>query len=187
VNWSNAYEAAAWSIISSRITMRQASAVKERMSRDLGHEVDVHGHAMWIFPDPSRLAGMASFAGLFGRKAEYLRALGRAALDGRLDTEALRAMPAAEALAKLRGLLGIGEFGAQLVRLRAVGAVDEMPTTEKRLAAAIRQAYSLSADPDEAKMMELSRAWRPYAMWVCVCLRRTAEDTPGMMHTRASG
>ena len=33
VNWSNAYEAAAWSLISTRIAMRQAQGVKDRMSR----------------------------------------------------------------------------------------------------------------------------------------------------------
>src|SRR5712691_5959741 len=36
VNWSNAYEAAAWCLISSRISMRQGQDVKDRMSRDLG-------------------------------------------------------------------------------------------------------------------------------------------------------
>jgi DNA-3-methyladenine glycosylase II len=187
VNWSNAYEAAAWSIISGRITMRQASAVKERMSRELGHQVDVHGHVMWIFPEPARLARLESFPGLFGRKAEYLRALGRAALEGHLDTEALRAMPAAEALAQLRRLPGIGEFGSQLVRLRAAGVVDEVPTAERRLAAVTRAAYGLPADPDAAKMAELARPWSPYAVWVCVCLRRTAGSGAGMQHSRAAG
>jgi len=33
VNWSNAYEAAAWCLISARIAMRQAQGVKERMCR----------------------------------------------------------------------------------------------------------------------------------------------------------
>lgn len=187
VNWSNAYEAAAWSIISGRVTMRQASAVKDRMSRELGHEVGVEGRQLWIFPEPARLAELESFPRLFGRKAEYLRALGRAALKGDLDTEALRALPEEEALRKLRELPGIGEFGAQLVRLRAVGAVDEVPTAEKRLLAVTRVAYGLAADPDPAKMRELARAWRPYTMWVCVCLRRTATGTAGMTHSRASG
>jgi len=33
VNWSDAYEAAAWCILSSRITMRQAQGVKDRRQR----------------------------------------------------------------------------------------------------------------------------------------------------------
>ncbi len=187
VNWSNAYEAAAWTIISSRISMRQGSAVKDRMSRELGHEVDVHGHKLWVFPEPSRLTQLETFKGLFGRKVEYLNKLGRAALEGRVDTDELRAQPEAEALASLKSLAGIGDFGAQLVRLRAVGAVDEVPTQERRLFAAIRTAYALPSDPDEAKMRELAKSWSPYTMWVCVCLRRTAGGGAGMTHSRASG
>ena len=34
---------------------------------------------------PGRLAGLEGFPGLFARKVENLRALGRAAADGRLD------------------------------------------------------------------------------------------------------
>ena len=56
VNWSNAYEAAAWCLISSRISMRQGQGVKDRMSRDIGHEVDVHGHRLWVFPKGNGIA-----------------------------------------------------------------------------------------------------------------------------------
>src|SRR6266849_6705463 len=108
VNWSDAYEAAAWCVMSTRINMRQAQAVKDRMCRELGHEVDVHGHRLWAFPEPSRLIDLESYQGLFGRKVEYLKRLGRAALAGELDTETLRALPRHEALERLQRLAGIG-------------------------------------------------------------------------------
>jgi DNA-3-methyladenine glycosylase II len=186
VNWSNAYEAAAWCLISSRISMRQGQGVKDRMSRELGHEVDIHGHRLWVFPDPHRLIELKQFTGLFGRKIEYLNALGRAALMGALDTDKLRALPRDESVRQLKELHGIGEFGSQLVRLRALSAVDELPGSEPRLARAIRDAYGLSREPDLEKLEELAESWRPYRMWVCVCLRRTAGDGAGMMHSRAS-
>src|SRR4029077_703998 len=103
VNWSNAYEAAAWCVISSRISMRQGQGVKERMSKELGHAIDVHGHVLWTFLGPDRLAHLERFPGLFGRKVEYLNALGRAALAGEVDTEPLRALPAGEMLTGLAG------------------------------------------------------------------------------------
>ena len=187
VNWSNAYEAAAWSLISTRIAMRQAQGVKDRMSRELGHEVDVHGHHLWVFPDPSRLVELKSYKGLFGRKVEYLNMLGRAALAGALDTEMLRALPPDESLSRLKKLSGIGDFGSQLIRLRALSAVDELPTSEPRLAGAIRDAYGLAKEPDLDKLEQLAESWRPYRMWVCVCLRRTVTGGAGMMHTGASG
>jgi DNA-3-methyladenine glycosylase II len=186
VNWSNAYEAVAWCLISSRITMRQGQGIKDRMSRELGREIDVHGQKLWVFPEPSKLIKLESFAGLFERKVEYLRALGHAAIGGALDTEALRAMPREESLAKLQELKGIGEFGSQLVRLRALSAVDELPTKEPRLFGAIRSEYGLAREPDLAKVKELAESWQPYRMWVCVCLRRTVNGGAGMTHSRAS-
>src|ERR1700730_15191452 len=186
VNSAKAYEAVACCLISSRITMGQGQGIKDRMSRELGREIDVLGQSLWVFPAPSQLIGLESFAGLFSRKVEYLNALGHAALAGALDTETLRAMPREESLAKLQELKGIGEFGSQLVRLRALSAVDELPTQEPRLLGAICAEYGLARDPDLAKVEELAESWRPYRMWVCVCLRRTLTGGAGMTHSRAS-
>jgi DNA-3-methyladenine glycosylase II len=186
VNWSNAYEAAAWCIISSRISMRQGQGVKERMSPELGQAIDVHGHVLWTFPGPEQLAHLTRFQGLFGRKVEYLNALGRAALAGEVDTETLRAMPRDQSLISLQRLPGIGPFGSQLVRLRALSAVDELPTQEPRLMGAIRTAYGLAHGPDLKKLEELAEQWSPFRMWVCVCLRRTLESGAGMTHSRAA-
>jgi DNA-3-methyladenine glycosylase II len=186
VNWSDAYEAAAWCVMSTRINMRQAQAIKDRMCRELGYEVDVHGHRLWTFPEPSRLIALESYQGLFGRKVEYLHRLGRAAVAGELDTETLRALPREESLERLQRLAGIGEFGSQLVRLRALSAVDELPTREPRLLGAIRTEYGLDADPNPSELAALAEKWRPYRMWVAVCLRRTLTGGAGMMHSRAS-
>jgi len=187
VNWSNAYEAAAWSLISTRISMRQGQGIKERMCRELGVSIDIHGHSLFCFPGPDAMLQLKSFKGLFGRKVEYLNALGRAALAGELDTEMLRAMPRDEALASLRRLPGIGEFGSQLIRLRALSAVDELPTREPRLMAAIRDAYRLREEPDVARLEEMAQKWRPYRMWVAVCFRRSVAGGSGMTHSRAAG
>jgi len=186
VNWSNAYEAAAWCVISSRISMRQGQGVKERMSKELGHSIDIHGHVLWTFPGPERLAHLEKFQGLFGRKVEYLNALGRAALTGELDTETLRAMPRDEALKSLQKLPGIGVWGSELVRLRALSAADELPSQERRLMGAVRTEYGLPNEPDQVTLERLAEKWSPYRMWVCVCLRRTLEGGAGMMHSRAS-
>lgn len=186
VNWSNAYEATAWCLISSRIPMRQAQGVKERMSRELGEAVDIHGHRLYCFVAPQQLAGLTEFKGLFGRKVEYLSAVGHAALAGEVDTETLRAMPREQALVQLKRLPGIGEFGSQLVRLRALSAVDELPTTEPRLLGAVREQYGMAREPDVAQLEEIAESWRPYRMWVAVCLRRTLSGTAGMTHSRAT-
>jgi DNA-3-methyladenine glycosylase II len=186
VNWSNAYEATAWCLISSRISMRQGQGIKDRMSRELGVPVDVHGHVLYCFAGPEQLVQLTKFQGLFGRKVEYLNALGEAALAGQLDTETLRAMARDEALLALQRLRGIGEFGSQLVRLRALSAVDELPTQEPRLLEAIRSAYGLAGTPDLASLEEIAEKWRPFRMWVAVCFRRSVAGGAGMTHSRAA-
>ncbi len=186
VNWSNAYEAAAWCLISSRITMRQSQGIKDRMSRDLGSPIDIHGQTLYCFPGPEALIALTEVRGLFGRKVEYLQKLGRATLAGELDTERLRAMASDDALEALKKLSGIGDFGAQLVRLRALSAVDELPTQERRLLEAVRNMYGLVRDPDLAELAAIAEAWRPYRMWVAVCLRRTMAGGAGMTHSRAA-
>ena len=187
VNWSNAYEAAAWCLISSRIATRQAQGIKDRMCRELGAMVDVHGHRLWCFPGPEALVQLTSYRGLFGRKVEYLNQLGHSAMRGELDTEALRALSHDEALERLKRLKGIGEFGSQLIRLRALSAVDELPTAEPRLLKAVRDAYGLAHEPDIAELAKIAERWRPYRMWVAVNLRRMLAGGAGMTHSRASG
>src|SRR5260370_36261278 len=114
------------------MNMRQAQAIKDRMSRELGHEVDLHGHRLWVFPEPSRLAGLESYRGLFGRKVEYLNRLGRAALAGELDTETLRALPRAESLERLPRLAGPGDLGAPTRARPARGTADDQTTRATR-------------------------------------------------------
>ena len=94
--------------------------------------------------------------------------------------------PLARLVEQLQKLPGIGPFGSQLIRLRALSAVDEMPTQEPRLMGAIRTAYGLPREPDLKKLEELGEQWSPYRMWVCVCLRRTLESGAGMTHSRAA-
>src|SRR4029077_11780145 len=85
VNWSNAYEATAWCLISTRISMRQGQGIKERMSRELGASIDIHGHRLFCFPGPEVLAHIKSYPGLLGRKVESLNPLGRGAMGGEVD------------------------------------------------------------------------------------------------------
>lgn len=187
VNWSNAYEAAAWCLISTRISMRQGQAIKERMCRELGASVDIHGHKLYCFPGPETLVQLKSFRGLFGRKVEYLNALGAAAARGDLDTETLRKLPREQSLARLEELPGIGEFASNLVRLRALSAVDELPAREPRLLEAVRQAYALAREPERDELERIAEGWRPFRMWVAVHLRRAMGGGAGMTHSRAAG
>jgi DNA-3-methyladenine glycosylase II len=172
--WSP-YEAAAWTIIGHRIRMAQAAGVKQRMAEQRGGSIEVHGEQLHAFPAPQTLVSMRNFRGLFGRKVEYLRAVGRAALAGELDARQLRSVPREESLERLRRLPGIGPFSSELILVRGAGDPDHFPLHERRLQGAMADAYGLDDDPPVERLIEIAEAWRPYRSWVSLLLRAGLE------------
>lgn len=173
------YEAAVWAIISQRVQGRQAAAIKQRMTEQLGSPVDIHGDRQWAFPPPSRLMELNDFRGLFGRKAEYLQEIGHAAYDGRLDATRLRSLPPDEALAEIRTLPGVGEFSSHLILLRGVGIPDAPVPREPRLLRALSLAYGFGGEPTDAEVQRITEPWRPYRTWVTFLLRHMLSDLEG--------
>ncbi len=166
----SAYEAATSFVIGQRISMRQGARVKQWLGEQLGDRPTVDGHEFVAFPRPSRLLEATAVPGLNERKVGWLHGIARAALDGRLATDALAAMSREEALASLRALPGVGEFTAEAVWLRGCGVVDELPSSEEASLNAAREMYG-RPDLDRAGLVALADAWRPYRMWATVLLR----------------
>jgi DNA-3-methyladenine glycosylase II len=161
------YEAAAWTIISQRIRMTQAAAIKARLATEIGE----HG----AFPAPARLAEVATPPrGLTDRKLNQLRALATAAHQGWLTRQQLRAMSYHEGLDRLRELPGVGPFSAELILIRGVGCPDVLPDHDTRFHEAISAAYDTT---DLATIQSITDRWRPYRAWVALLLRawRAAE------------
>ena len=178
------YEATAWAIIGHRIRIVQAAKIKNRMAEELGPTVEIAGETKRAFPAPSQLADLEGFPGLFGRKAEYLRVLGKAAAEGDLDAAYLRSLPVEEALARLKKLPGIGSFSAELILLRGAGEPDHLPSSEPRLGRAVAIAYGLDGPPTGEELRQMAVRWRPYRTWVSLYLRAMLEDETGEISGR---
>lgn len=164
------YEAAAWAVIGQRIRVATAAAIKQRLAEQYGQRLAVAGTSLAAFPTPSVLRTVARIAGLSEVKTERLRAIADAALAGKLDAAVLRSMPSEEALAHLRALGGIGPFSAELVLIRGAGHPDIFPAHERRLHAAMADAYHLR-DPNTDQLAKLATRWAPYRSWVALLLR----------------
>jgi DNA-3-methyladenine glycosylase II len=171
------YEAAAWAAISHRIRLPQAAAMKQRLQREVGVEVVIHGERRPAFPSPERVLAAGVLPGLPERKAANLRGVAEAALAGRLDATRLRSLPADEALAELQTLPGIGPFYAQLILIRGVGSRDFLPTAESRLRRAVALAYDID-EPTQERIEEIAESWRPFRSWVAFLLRVSLQDQP---------
>ncbi|SDC81690.1 HhH-GPD superfamily base excision DNA repair protein [Geodermatophilus telluris] len=175
VSFWSPYEAACWVVLSQRTSVTAAAAVKARIAERFGTVHELDGVATHAFPTPSRLVALAAELPVPPVKRERLRGLAEAALDGRLDGGRLRALPAVEALAKVRELPGIGPSSAELVVVRGAGAPDVFPEAEPRLHGEIAHRYGLT-DPSPAELTRVAEAWRPYRSWAVVLLRAAREE-----------
>jgi DNA-3-methyladenine glycosylase II len=174
----SAYEAVTSFVIGQRISRRQSAVIKQGLSERLGDRPTIEGTAVPAFPRPTRLLELTAHPGLSDEKVRRLQALAQAALDGRLDTETLRAMPEEEALAGLRELPGVGPFTADGVLYRGCGVADGLPGSDELGQTVIRELYGLDV-VTPADVARISERWRPYRMWAVVLLR--------MGWTRAQG
>lgn len=166
----SAYEAATSFVIGQRISRRQSAVIKRGLAERLGDRPTIAGVEVPAFPRPSRLLELTAHPGLNAEKIRRLQGLAQAALDGRLDTEALRVMAPEAALASLRELPGVGPFTADAVLYRGCGVVDGLPATDELGETVIRDLYDLGA-ATAADVERIAETWRPYRMWAVVLLR----------------
>ena len=165
------YDAAAWGIISPRMQMKQAAKLKIAMGEKHGDVVVFRGRSHSVFPSPTQLLAIDSFAGLSEEKMLRLKGIAAAALAGKLDADRLRALDEDDALAELQELPGVGPWTAGHILYRGAALVDALPTGEPRVLHGLAAAYGKkSVTVDEA--LAIGERWRPFRMWVCVLLAR---------------
>ncbi|GAC1328300.1 MAG: DNA-3-methyladenine glycosylase [Beijerinckiaceae bacterium] len=101
-------------------------------------------------------------AGLSAAKIRTLRALAEAIFTKALDIDALAAMTAEEAHAKLVAMKGIGPWTADIFLLFCLGHPDAWPAGDVALQEAARVALKLKRRPDTARLEKIGERWRPW-------------------------
>jgi DNA-3-methyladenine glycosylase II len=172
------YEAACAFVIGHRIRIVQGRAIRQRMAEEFGDAMAVDGANFHAFPRPQRLLEIESVPRVLPEKIARLHGVAHAALEGRLDRQALRALPVDEALVRVKELRGIGDFFASGIVLRGAGVVDALPGDEITLAG-VKRFYRLASPPTVERFEAIAQAWRPYRMWCSVLVHaseRRARD-----------
>lgn len=170
------YEAACWAVICHRLRIGQAAAIKQRLAELYGQPVPVGGQMLASFPAPDVLRGLGPQPGLSVQKVRRLASVAEAALDGVLDATTLRAMPADDALERVRQLPGVGPFSAELIVVRGAGHPDIFPLHEPRLRDEMAHLYGVS---DAGEVAALAERWQPYRSWMAFLLRVSRELRTG--------
>jgi DNA-3-methyladenine glycosylase II len=157
-------------ILEQQVNLAFAHQVKEALVKNYGDQVEFEGRIYRVFPEPAALAITTPEElrrlQISGPKARYLIGLARAALDGRLDLEALRAIEPSQAHARLLREKGVGMWTAQYVGLRALGQLDCLPAADVGLQKVIQRFYGLRKPPTSARVEKIAKAWtgwRSYA------------------------
>jgi len=169
------YEAAVWSVLSSRRSRPQGIAIRTMLSRLHGATIELAGVETVAVPTPSRLLTVESIPGLPADRMPRLHAIAEAAQRGELAVDRLVALSPDEAMAELQRLPGIGPFYSALVVVRACGHADVLSLAEEHCRTAIQRLYGVGHPLDDAELIRLAEAWRPFRTWVTVMLRALSD------------
>ena len=169
------YEAGIGGVLSQRSSIAQAAATRRKLSA--AHGTLVAG--LHLVPAPEQLLKVKAFPGIAAPKLEVLHGLARAALEGTLEAQRLRALPLGQALEELQQLRGIGPWTASHMLMRGASLQDALPLAEPRVLGAFALAYGRP----ESDFVRCAEAWRPFRMWAAIVLVRS-HWAPSLRHAR---
>ena len=123
-------------------------------------------------------------AGLSAGKIATLRGVAESVTNGSLDLDALKRAREGLIHAKLTALKGIGPWTADIYILFCLARADAWSPGDLALRVAVKDAFALEARPDQALMIEIAEAWRPWLavaarmLWSYYAFRRKTVDAP---------
>jgi AraC family transcriptional regulator of adaptative response / DNA-3-methyladenine glycosylase II len=188
------FELAVRALLGQQITLTAAVGIasklvatygKPRAGAVLGFDGLTH-----VFPAPERLAeGDLSFLGLTRSRAAALGSLARAVMADPEIFGPRRSLE--EAILKLRGLAGVGEWTAQYIAMREMREPDAFPAADIGLMRAMADRKGRRPSPGELlARAERWRPWRAYAaqhLWASQGMsydRRGAPDDRSALRSR---
>ncbi len=167
------FEIAVRAVLGQQVSMAAARTLAVRLSQRFGHPLTAPCAPGLdrLFPSPAALADadLASI-GVTQARAETIRGVARALLDGRVDFNAERTLD--DATARWTALPGIGPWTAQYIALRALGHPDAFPGGDLVL----RRAAGGESAPTSRALSIRAEAWRPWRAYAAIQLWRKAAD-----------
>jgi len=136
-----------------------------------------------LFPGPEGLADAPlERLGLVGARAEAVRRLAAAVVEGRVVLDGGQGADALEQ--ELAALPGIGRWTAQVIAMRALSEPDAWPDADLGLARALAREPGARARP--AEMRARAEAWRPWRAYAAVHLWTRDAEAAGAARRSAA-
>ena len=147
----------------------------------------IFGRFAALFPD-NQITNAAAFdtfddatlrgVGLSGQKVGYLRDLSARIADGRLNLDALDALPDEEVIERLTAVKGFGRWTAEMFLMFRLHRPDVLPAGDLGIVNAIQRLYRLRKRPDPKRILKMGEAWRPYRSVASWYLWQTLRNEP---------
>ena len=170
------FEIAVRAILGQQVSVAAARTLATRLAQQFGEALPApFGPGLeHLFPTPDALADAdLTRIGLTRARADTVRAMAQALLDGRVDFKTERVLE--DFTARWVALPGIGPWTAQYIAMRALGHPDAFPTDDLVL----RRAASDDGSTLGSKALaERAEAWRPWRAYAVMHLWREAMSQP---------
>ena len=159
------YEALLYAIVGQQLSVRAASAILRRLLDRAGAPLLVNGIEVPAVPRPSRLAALPveelRGLGLSAAKSRAILALAGTVRRRSLAPATLRALPRADAIARLDALPGVGRWTAENALLRGAGRTDLFVAGDLGLRAALARYAGIERERPEDDARAWAEAWYP--------------------------
>ena len=174
VKFLTPFEAAAWAVLSQRISMKVAHKMKNRLTDAVGDSIQIEGVDYKTFPSARQVKnmGVENLVSIIRneRKSEYLITVAEA-FDG-ADENFLRHGNIDEVKEWLMNIRGIGEWSAHLELIRGLGRMEEISEHDQTLLNCFKKFYGHGATEEQLKEVadgygEFKGYWAYYLRTVC--------------------
>jgi DNA-3-methyladenine glycosylase II len=159
------YGALIRAIIGQQVSTKAARAMYVRLTDRFGGRAPTPAEVLADDPESLRTA-----AGLSHAKLRYLRSLAEHIETGRLELDALDALPDEEVIARLTAVTGIGMWSAQVFLMFHLRRPDVVASGDLGIRKAVMQRYGLDAMPTPAAVEAIAESWRPQRTLACMFL-----------------
>ncbi|SEI38885.1 DNA-3-methyladenine glycosylase 2 [Frateuria terrea] len=168
------FEIAVRAVLGQQVSVAAARTLAARVVERWGEPPDMPilpGLAR-LFPTPERLAEAdLREVGVINARAETIRGIARALLDGRADFRAEQSLE--EFVVRWTALPGIGEWTAHYMAMRALSHPDAFPAADLILR---RAAAGGDGELSTRALATMAEAWRPWRAYAVMHLWRSAAD-----------
>lgn len=160
------FEGLVLAILGQQISNQVARVLRDLLVDEFGETVTIDGETRTAFPSPAALAAAGADAlraiKFSARKAEYICGIASQVADGRLDLDAIGALPSEDAIERLIALRGVGPWTAHWLLIRSYGRPDGFPSGDLAIQRNMGILYGDGSRMTETAALAASERWKPH-------------------------